>query len=357
MGHSSKALGVVVVALTVACSPDEPVGTEHLLLHATDTPVCAGTLADADADVERIADAFGLEPVARIGLYYGASAVAERCIEGASGCASQWDDEVWIAADDRLSLAHELVHAVRRQHRLDGPRVFEEGLAQVLRGRDDLWAGSALEVNLPRPGPAELVMLAADEYYALDSLYIFAGSIVEWMLSAFDQDAVFALTVDPAFQESMSSAEVVTVLPEYLGVDLMELDARYQDEAAWDWDVGTRCPGATTEPLGDGRQWVGMLDCDDLDTLGAQTDRDGAHYMLSRSWCFSIPQATTVRLRFDAAGGLLRMSPGDPDAGRGISVEADASMDVEVEAGSWQLRVYSDSLELLGWSVEVDPIP
>lgn len=356
MPPSSRTLVAVAVALTVACSPDEPVESAYVRLEPTDTPVCAGTLADADGDVERIATAFGLEPLARIGLYYGVSAVAERCPAGAVGCASRWDDQVWIAADGRVSLVHELVHAVRRQHRLDGPRVFEEGLAQVLRGRDDLWAGSALEVNAPRPGPAELVSLEADEYYERDQLYIFAGSIVEWMLGEFEPADVFAFSVDPAFREDMPATAVTEVLPDYLGVDLAELDSRYHDEAPWDWDVGTRCPNRSTQPLDGGQQWSGVLRCDDPDTLGPETTRDGEKYMRSRSWCFSVPTGSTVRARFDAAEGVLRLVPGDPDAGRGISVDPGSSMDVELEAGAWQLRVSSASLEPLTWSVEVEPV-
>ena len=356
MPESRDTPAAVLVTLTLACSAEEPTGTEHLVLHASETPVCAGTRVDADADVDRIASAFGLVPVARIGLYYGESEVAERCPEGASGCASRWDDQVWIAADGRVSLVHEIVHAVRRQHRLDGPRVFEEGLAQVLRGREDLWAGSALDVNAPRPGPVELMGLSTDEYYERDGLYIFAGSIVDWMIDAFGRDAVLAFTTDPAFEEDMPHDAVEAVIFDYLGVRSAELDARYHDDAPWDWDVGTRCPDGSTQPLGGGQQWSGTLSCDDPDTLGPEADSNGELYTASRSWCFSVTETSMVRARFDAAGGLLIVVPGDHDAGRGISVDPGSSMDVELEAGSWQLRVYSESLEPLTWSVDVERV-
>jgi hypothetical protein len=294
----------------------------------------------------------GLSTVGPVEVRYGADAVVQSCPAGKDGCTDGMGEDTWLAAGNSLVFGHELVHALRRQHHLDGPRAIEEGLAQVLRGRPGVLSGSAL-LGESDAGPASLWPLPIPEFYAEDPIYVVSGVVMHWLSTEFGDAAVMAFVRNPAFEDGRPFTDVTAALEAELGETLETLDARWQADGAWNSLVGSHCESFVD--FEGQAQWGGNLDCEgDDDTLEARPDEAGNPRSMSRLTCLRVPVAQRVRIEVEADGGWAEVAaPECVGGGPVMVVEAREPVEMELGACDWMVRFVAEGDGVGEWELTV----
>lgn len=127
---------LLVPFLALGCGEPEPpiLETEHLRFHGELDGTCDALGTLYERELARIEASLGRELLEPVDVHVGEAAVERWCSRNwasdeplPSGCAHSGT----FLATNLVSLSHELVHALRRQHGIYGVSLVEEGLATM----------------------------------------------------------------------------------------------------------------------------------------------------------------------------------------------------------------------------------
>lgn len=276
--------------------------TEHLIVEPSDSDVmCRGTLDDMEAQLVRVAAALDVEVLDPIELYYGPSAVAERCIRipgvVVGGCADGYGADTFIASEG-TSLYHEIVHGVRRSNGMRGPSFFEEGIAVVLSGFRPFpfHLGASPEQLPPVRGPAAL---ARSPDWRIDSEdYGNAGHFTAWLIETHGQETVAAFLNDAHLADAVDE-----VFTDHFAISLDDAELDWRADSDAEYIFGEVCdPARALAWSGDVLEYSARLACDEPHVRGPDYNIIG-----TRSACFPLEAAGTMRVQLIADSGELRL--------------------------------------------------
>jgi hypothetical protein len=254
----------------VAPTSDEPeplppiVGEGERVRIATDAVnvVCAGTLAWADAQLDRVEQELELDGVdGSVDVYLlGAAALAERCGPGLYSCSIAGDPaQIYVRAElYELRVVHELVHdRIAYTPAAGSAPLFDEGLA----------AAHARPWCPPLPSwtpPSADALLDADDAAELpEHGEYLGGELLRWLLDAHGPMAV--LDFMAALGDTRDAAEIRSAYLDHFGT---ELDAdlfahlRALDEPLPPSQSGCLAPDAPVSSRFVGYELEAQLDCD-----------------------------------------------------------------------------------------------
>lgn len=298
MGARPILLGLLCAA---GCGEAAPGGfvTEHLIIEPTDSEVvCRGTLDDLEAQVVRVAGLLDVEVREPIEVYYGASAVEERCrdIPGIGGCTDGLYDETFVASGF-ISLYHELVHAVRFSNGIRGPSFFEEGIAVVLSGfRPYPYSLMAMADRVPsEQGPATLARGAGridpDDYGV-------AAHFMAWLIATRGQAEVTAFLNDPRLADAVD-----VVFTDHFAVSLDDAEQDWRATSEPTYTFGEVCdPARALAWSGDGLTYGGRLACEAARVSGPELG-----FIATRGACVPLERPEMVRVELVASSGEVTL--------------------------------------------------
>ena len=285
-GHTLRSIGFWLSSLA-ACADGSDSGPsgEHVefFLEGRDHEICAGTIAQLDRYVERVAEFLGmsLPPEFRVPIHTGRH---RRC---KSACYVPEEDAIYLAGLDTTGrvipdgvIRHELAHAVFERLLGHGSPFFNEGLAESL---------TKIARTAPRPGQPVGDML---DRPAVDVDYAEAAHFVRFLIDTRGIERFIRLY--RAVKEGDSRSRVVARFADVYGEDFSKIEKEYVAGAprcGYQLDV---CDALEVEPAGS--EWSVALaaSCLDPEFFGA----DGGAF------------GTEMSIRFEFSGRYrFRMTP------------------------------------------------
>jgi hypothetical protein len=268
-----------------------------------DQPVCEGTLADLDAQVERIEKELGRSPDPRpIRVYWLEDGTEGFCADGRSGCYYPATRVLFSKAE---SLEHELLHAVVDS---EGESYFvEEGLAELL-------SGVGVVYDNGDASPLSRLRLSRSDYRDGGLDYRAAAHFMHYVFRRGGTKVIRQLGLE--IESDPSPARLEQVLADALDVPIERIERDYLDEAPryYSGTAQSRLPELTTTQMLEGGVDI-TLAPGDPETRGPWPSRDAAMYRVFR---IAVPAVLTVRTDV-VADGDARVDVFDPSAkvGRG----------------------------------------
>ncbi|MCB9718256.1 MAG: hypothetical protein H6712_30680 [Myxococcales bacterium] len=353
--------------VSAACpSPEDAnddgiVETSHLRITTTeDEPICKGTGPFLQRELERISATLELplwSPDDKLEVRLGFGAVEELCSahdpDVINGCADL-DGKAIASKGVLYSTPHELAHAVRIWNGPLVPRMFEEGLAEILSGSD----GYPWYVQFPRgmgwPTPAELLAVPPEEFDLTE--YIPSQSFLSWLWLTYGRDQLMALANDPR----LADGDPATLFEEHYGFSLADANQGWVDEDGPDPVWGAPCLPEQTFTLDGVFEIDGVLDCADPEVIGATIS------MSAPPMCLVVPQNTRTRITFEADHGYLSIveregcDPGPTSAEATRDKFLDAGETIEQDIAGCRYRMVLASQEPgfppTEWSIRIEEI-
>ncbi|MEX1364226.1 MAG: hypothetical protein AB1Z98_13960, partial [Nannocystaceae bacterium] len=261
--------------------------------------LCAGTSAWARAEFARVVEATGMPPLFAMPVVVGHDAVRQRCTNlgdprAVLGCTvgDGGSVRVFTTAD---ALAHELVHALRRQQDLRTIALFEEGFAELVDGSDpyprwnELDPARLPEVWLP-PRLAQLPRLDDGDTYRVAAHFF--GALTD----EHGPDSVAAFMrggIDDTPEQALERFEL------HFGPSLEGQSTVWSEAGPQGFGRGRLCPdGAEPAPTGP-VVLQATVDCDDPQTFGLI----GAG---ERAWVRRCVELSAGRYEVELAAGRAR---------------------------------------------------
>lgn len=316
--------------------------------------ICPPTLDRLDAEVERLAEALGVDadPEERIVLHYGDWSVKERCdVEFEvgefmmGGCAQ--DDGLWVAAQPGAE-THEFVHNLRVREGFYGPPYWEEGLATYYGtyrpyGPNRVWAASDLH-------PSQSLYSAAEPD---DADYSESAHFIAFIDRTYGSERLRDLS--RSLGEGLDPGEAFT---RTLGASLESVETRWKAEADHMYELGPICEAdivVGAEPV----VIRGEIGCDVPGVIGPGPNRRYDVFRGPRH-CLQTPPDTTltVTVRSSFEDGMAEAYTLASDAcpahepNPGGTVAPDTSRDFETRGCTWSVA-YVSSLEGDEYEIEL----
>ena len=295
--------------------------------------LCAGAPALIEREVRRLEAELGgpfAEPV-----HVVVEDVAQACADaalpvdigvGAAGCALSPDR----VATDLGYLSHELVHAHRLQHGVEGTPFFEEGFATVLGDRRPV---GVVEVERPTAATAGDVVRAATlsySEYTADDLAL-GKHFVAWLAS--DVRAGTGGVALARYDETTLDAEVVAAY----GDTLDNLAQRWEEQSAEAYLFSDLC-AEDIELGGEGVQREGMVACDDPQTVALK-----GSVLQDSGTCFRVSEPAEVQIELAADVGELLLRPLDCPGTNRVVVVAGELLAIDLPACQWSAMFSSNA--------------
>ena len=307
----------------------EPEPPPELTVAVPQGRLCAGMAPWVDAEVQRVEDVLGLPLRRSLFVELGADAVTRAC-GGAEGNAVPLGCTVGTGQDVRVyarpeALAHELVHALRRQWELGTVAFLEEGWAEAITGSDVV--PSIVEVD-PRAveDDVEAMLEASAEEMRDPWRRTIAAHVVRFM-----EDVAGAEALSAFFRGGTGEgAEGARVrIESMLGMSWTSWVTRWSAEAQPVKGRGDPCAITGVIDAGaDGAALEAMVDCDGPGTFGIAGDDVGAwtrqcvRVMAAGPW--------TAELTADGGSVTLAAVPGTCE----VDTPSTAMASREIEPGA-----------------------
>ena len=345
---------VAATSIAAGCGdfvPPEPPPDPEVTVATPQGRLCAGMQPWVDAEIERVQDHIGLYLKLPLWIELGDAAVQAGCGETAEG-AIRLGCTVGTGPDVRVysrpdALAHELVHALRRQWELKTAEFLEEGWAEAVAGSDVV--PSAVEVD-PRAVEVDLeALFAADRETMSDPFNrAVAAHVVRFIEAAVGTDAI-ARFFRGGIDDDPEAARVR--LEAELQMTWTTWATRWAGEAQPVSVRGNACAGGVVDVPAEGSLMLtSTVDCDAEDTFGIAGDAVGA-------WtrqCVRVASAGLWTARLSAASGptgVVRIAavPGtcaaETNASARASREIEPGAAVATELGACTYAVVFEAVE------------
>lgn len=272
-------VSAAAIAVAAGCAdfvPPEPEPEPEITIATPGGRLCAGMQPWVDAEIERVQAHIGLPPKLSLWIELGGSAVQEGCGESPAGtmrrgCTVGTGPDVRVYARPE-ALAHELVHALRRQWGLQTVDFLEEGWAETVAGSDVV--PSVVEVD-PRATEVDLdALLQADREAFADPFNVAVAAhvvrFIESIVGAEMLSSFFRGGVDDDHEAARARLEAE------LGMTWATWTTRWSGEAPPVLGRGDPCAGGVIDVPADGIEISSTVDCDASDTFGIAGDEVGA---------------------------------------------------------------------------------
>lgn len=292
--------------------------------------LCAGMQPWVDAEIERVQAHTGLQLSHSLWVELGDAAVAAGCADDTEGrarlgCAVGAGAEVRVYARPE-ALAHELVHALRRQWELSTVPFLEEGWAEAVAGSDV--HPSVFEVN---PGDVDVeldALLEVDRAAVRDeATYAVAVHVVRFLEASVGVEAM-AAWFRGGVDEDAEAARVR--IEAAFGASWTTWVTRWSAEADVVSARGDACAGLEIVDVPvDGVEIEAVVDCGDPGTFGIAGDAVGA-------WtrrCMRVSEAGIWEVEVDAAVGSARIEAVAGTCAVGTSGTARVEREIDAGAG------------------------
>jgi hypothetical protein len=273
---ASVATTILVAAGCQSFQLPEPEPAPEVTIAVPEGRLCAGMEPWVDAELERVQAHVGLTLERSLFVELGQAAVDE-------GCGNTPEDSmrlgctVGVGQDVRVytrpeALAHELVHALRRQWELKTVPFLEEGWAETVAGSDVLPSIAlvdprAVEVDL------EALLGASVEEMRDPFARMVATHVVRFIESSVGPDALAAFFRGGTDDDGEGAAIRLEVA---LGTSFTTWATRWSAEAQPVSGRGDPCTSGVLDVPADGVELASTVDCDAPDTFGIAGDASGA---------------------------------------------------------------------------------
>jgi hypothetical protein len=297
-----------VLLLALGCSDDDPpvLESEHLRFHGELDGACdaLGTLYERElARIEASLDRDLLEP---IDVHVGEAAVEQWCSTSVdpgeplpAGCAPSGT----LLATSLDALSHELVHAVRLQHDVDGVPLIEEGLATMLgTGRPSVSLAISVDANDPDAAPVPRLELDSREETAVDRSI--GAHFLHWIGETYGREPMLAFSWSNGVRGDDPVA-VQASFAEAIGETMLAAQDRWSDESEPRVVFSDLCYGIETSPLPDtGLLVEGPACCTD-----PSAEQGEPPLLRLGSRCFTLSASTELQLELISGDGELVLRP------------------------------------------------
>lgn len=333
MTRATFGLALASVAITVAAGCQsfqlpEPEPAPEVTIAVPTGRLCAGMEPWVDAELERVQAHVGLTLERSLFVELGQAAVDEGCGEAPEdsmrlGCTVGLGKAVRVYTRPE-ALAHEVVHALRRQWELETVPFFEEGWAESVAGSDVM--PSIVEVD-PRAVDVDLEELlgaSVDEMRDPQARAV-ATHVVRFIEAAVGADALSAFFRGGRDDDAEGAAVRLEVA---LGTSFTTWATRWSAEAQPVSGRGDPCASGVTDVPAEGIELASTVDCDAPDTFGIAGDEVGA-------WtrqCVHVDAPGMWQAQVMAASGRVRIAavPGTCD----VETPSTAMASREIEPGA-----------------------
>lgn len=230
---------------------------EHIVVTTDYGPLCAGTLAEFDAEIERIDAALGLESETNTAqLRILGDEAFDYCMSGACVNFDTGRMYMHFASVDG-AFSHEAVHQrVNPTGANLGKPLFNEGLAVAL-ARPQCF-NSKLVFSMP-----DAYIIPASAYDLPPHAYYLGGELANWLIETRGAGALidFMNMLEPEMSASQASAIYDSVFGSSFAEDLVghlrPRTAQYEP-----WELGCNAPEISFDEQARGYVLVGSLDCE-----------------------------------------------------------------------------------------------
>ncbi len=326
-----------------------------------DTPVCEGSLAELDAQVERIEGELGRTADPRpIRVYWLEDGPDTYCDEGRTGC---YFPATRVLFSKSSSLDHELLHAVVDS---EGESYFvEEGLAELLSG-----VGVVYDMGDGKVSPTQRLRLSRSDYREGGLDYGAAAHFMHYVFRRGGTKAVRQLGLEIAKDPSPHQLE--QVLERTLGGTVAGIEADYAAQAPRYFPglAHARLPEVDLVDLMEGVAEVG-LGCHRADTYGPWVEGDAAMYRVFR---LQVPADFVVKVQVDSStdtrvhifdplaqvgrGRLTDWLRPDPDIDdAAVMIPSGRTEYVSLHVGTYLLVVASDDTRTVDTQIRMTRTP
>lgn len=298
----------VVLPLALGCGDDDRpvVETEHLRFHGDLHGACdaLGTLYERElARIEASLDRELLEP---IDVHVGELALEQWCSPSVypgeplpSGCAPSGT----LLATSLESLSHELVHAIRLQHDVDGIPVIEEGLATMLgTGRPGASLAISVDAHDPAAAPIPRLELDSREESAVDRSI--GAHFPHWISETYGREPMLAFLWSDGVRGDDPVAAQAS-FAQAIGETMLAAQDRWSDESEPRVVFSDLCYGIEAAPLPDAGLLVeGPACCTD-----PSAEQGEPPLLRLGSRCFTLSDATELQVELISGDGQLVLRP------------------------------------------------
>lgn len=332
-----RRLAIPIVLLAVMGCREAPgplLETENLRFYGDLDGACEGLGVVYERELARLESVLGRELVEPVDVFVGEAAIVERCagtieIDGEvpSGCAPSGTELATLLP----ALSHELVHAIRIQHGVEGVPLVEEGLAVMLGTSRPITPHSViLQPSDPGFAPVPLLDRGWSEDTELERDV--GAHFLHWVDGTYGHGP----WLDFLWADGVRSGDAVeAAFAETLGVTMLEAQARWSDEAEREAIFADLCWGTDAAPLpSEGLLVEGSACCTD-----PMVEQDEPPRLRLGRRCFSVTAPTELEVELVSGEGNLVLRPDGCD-GPVSSLGSGERTTLTANACTWHVAVW-----------------
>jgi hypothetical protein len=349
---SPRFLLLVALPIALGCG-DEPspaFETEHLRFHGDLDGACAGLGRTYERELGRLESTLGRELLEPVDVLVGEDAVARHCEpfpDGRlpAGCSLSGTE----VAATFYALSHELVHAIRKQHDVEGVMLVEEGLATML-GSSRPSLPLHVTVSPYDPDSAPIPRLEHDWSDGVLADRVIGAHFLRWVDESYGRRA----WTDFLWSDGVRSGEAVEgAFADAVGVTMLAAQDRWSNEAEREAIFSELCWGTDAAVLpAEGLLVEGSACCSD-----PSVDQDEPPLLRLGRRCFTVPASTELQIELVAGDGELALRP-DGCNGDVVVLGPGEHTTFTAPACTWQVAVWGPERcdEPIGFRYAITPL-
>lgn len=328
------AISIALAVASCRADPGPVLETEHLRFYGELEGVCEGLGVVYERELARLESELGRELIEPIDVFVGEAAIVDRCAariesdgEVPSGCAPSGTELATLLP----ALSHELVHAIRIQHGVEGVPLVEEGLAVMLGTSRPITPHSViLEPRDPGFAPVPLLDHGWPEETDLDRDV--GAHFLHWADGTYGR----GLLLDFLWSDGVRRGDAVEAAAvDAFGATMLEVQARWSDEAEREAVFSDLCWGVSVDPLpAEGLRVEGSACCTD-----PAVEQDQPPLLRLGRRCFAVDVSTELEVELVSGEGNLVLRPDGCD-GNVVSLEAGERRTFTAGACAWHVAVW-----------------
>jgi hypothetical protein len=305
---------VLLLLLALGCSEDQhPVlETEHLRFHGELDGTCEALGTLYERELARIEASLGRELLEPVDIYIGESEVERWCSryppddQLPAGCARSGT----FLATTLGSLSHELVHAVRKQHGVNGVPLIEEGLA-TMYGSARPSTGVSITLDAGDSDVAPIPRLEHDRLEATSVDSSVGAHFLHWVDEAYGREPLLDFIWSDGVRDG-DPAAVQAAFAETIGETMPAAQDRWSGESEYRVVFADLCYGIDTAPLPPAGLLIeGPACCTD-----PSAEQGEPNLLRLGSRCFTLPASTELQVELISGDGQLVLRSDDCDGTR-----------------------------------------
>lgn len=308
LGHTNCFERSAVLLFAAGCS-DDPLPileSEHLRFQGELDGACDALGTLYERELSRIEASLGRDVLEPIDVHIGEAAIEQWCSTSVypdeslpSGCAPSGT----VLATSLDSLSHELVHAIRLQHGVDGVPLIEEGLATML-GTARPSASLAISIDPDDPDAAPIPRLEVDQLEETAVDRSIGAHFLHWIGEAYGRESLLAFLWSDGVLEG-NPVTIQASFAETIGDTMLAAQDRWSVESEDRVIFSDLCYGIDTAPLpAAGVVVEGSACCTD-----PSAEQGEPPLLRLGSRCFTSPAPIELQVELIAGDGELVLRP------------------------------------------------